>query len=178
MINAGITAVARPSAAGVLITLGSAVGIALLGLWKASHSERSSGESSSEHESIQAVERIFRFLEDRDRNTRDAGAKLAGRVRNRGDAASPPSHPQASGEFGPALVHVPTGSKNLNHEVTATILVIASTGATLIVGHEAPCCFSGLSLPNHIPRLHRLHIANQGNSLDKFLALATRRRRS
>ena len=52
MINAGITAVARPSAAGVFITLGSAVGIALLGRWKASHSERSSGESCSEHESI------------------------------------------------------------------------------------------------------------------------------
>jgi len=59
------------------------------------------------------------------------------------------------------LENSPTGSKNLNHEVIATTLVIASTGAMLIVGHEAPCRFSGLSLPNQIPRLH---IAKEGNS--------------
>jgi hypothetical protein len=37
------------------------------------------------------------------------------------------------------------------NEVLATRLVIASTGAMLIVGHEAPCRYIGLSLPNRIP---------------------------
>jgi hypothetical protein len=44
--------------------------------------------------------------------------------------------------FGPVtngLKNSPTGSKNFNHEVLATTLVIASTGAMLLVGHEAPC---------------------------------------
>ena len=43
------------------------------------------------------------------------------------------------------LENSPTGSKNLNHEVLATTLVIASTGAMLIVGHEAPCRLTALA---------------------------------
>ena len=59
------------------------------------------------------------------------------------------------------LENSPTGSKDRYIQVLATMPVIASTGAMLIVGHEAPCRFSGLSLPNQIPRLH---IAKEGNS--------------
>ena len=40
------------------------------------------------------------------------------------------------------LENSPTGSKNLNHEVLATTLVIASTGAMLPVGHEAPAAIA------------------------------------
>jgi hypothetical protein len=44
--------------------------------------------------------------------------------------------------FGPVtngLRNSPTGSKDHYYDVLATTLVIASTGAMLIVGHEAPC---------------------------------------
>jgi len=44
-------------------------------------------------------------------------------------------------------------SKGRCNEALATRLVIASTGATLIVGHEAHVV-SGLSLPNRIPGPH------------------------
>jgi hypothetical protein len=43
------------------------------------------------------------------------------------------------------LRNSPTGSKDLYNEALATILVIASTGAMLIVGHEAPCRLSALA---------------------------------
>src|SRR4029077_7058893 len=43
------------------------------------------------------------------------------------------------------LRNSPTGSKGRYHEVLATKLVIASTGAMLIVGHEAPCRISALA---------------------------------
>ncbi len=43
------------------------------------------------------------------------------------------------------LENSPTGSKNRYHEVLATTLVIASTGAMLIVGHETPCRISALA---------------------------------
>ena len=43
------------------------------------------------------------------------------------------------------LKNSPTGSKNLNDQILATRLVIASTGAMLIVGHEAPCRFAALA---------------------------------
>jgi len=43
------------------------------------------------------------------------------------------------------LENSPTGSKNRYHQVLATTLVIASTGAMLIVGHEAPCRISALA---------------------------------
>lgn len=35
MVNAGITAAVRPTLPGILITIGSAIGIVLLGRWKA-----------------------------------------------------------------------------------------------------------------------------------------------
>src|SRR5258707_15815272 len=44
--------------------------------------------------------------------------------------------------FGPVtngLKNSPTGSKGRYNKVLATRLVIASTGAMLIVGHETPC---------------------------------------
>jgi len=50
--------------------------------------------------------------------------------------------------LGPAangLRNSPTGSKGHYNEVLATRLVIASTGAMLIVGHEAPCRISALA---------------------------------
>ena len=50
--------------------------------------------------------------------------------------------------FGPVtngLKNSPTGSKDRYHEVLATRLVIASTGAMLTVGHEAPCRISALA---------------------------------
>src|SRR5260370_41712011 len=50
--------------------------------------------------------------------------------------------------FGPVtngLRNSPTGSKGRYIQVLATRLVIASTGAMLIVGHEAPCRISALS---------------------------------
>jgi Gram-negative bacterial TonB protein C-terminal len=50
--------------------------------------------------------------------------------------------------LGPAangLRNSPTGSKGHYNEVLATRLVIASTGATLIVGHESPCRISALA---------------------------------
>ncbi len=43
------------------------------------------------------------------------------------------------------LRNSPTGSKNRYHEVLATKLVIANTGAMLIVGHEAPFRISALA---------------------------------
>ena len=43
------------------------------------------------------------------------------------------------------LRNSPTGSKNRYHEVLATRLVIASTGAMLIVGHKAPFRISALA---------------------------------
>jgi hypothetical protein len=57
--------------------------------------------------------------------------------------------------------------------VLATRLVIASTGAMLIVGHEAPCRFAALAC-----RIESRIKFAKGETLDKFLALATRRRRS
>src|SRR5216684_3045008 len=78
--------------------------------------------------------------------------------------------------FGPVtngLRNSPTGSKGRYNAVLATRLVIASTGAMLIVGHEAPCRISALAC-----RIEsRKHTGKEG-TLDKFLALATRRRRS
>src|SRR5260370_11032146 len=50
--------------------------------------------------------------------------------------------------FGPVtngLRNSPTGSKGRYIQVLATRLVIASTGAMLIVGHEAPCRISSLA---------------------------------
>src|SRR5260370_3771951 len=50
--------------------------------------------------------------------------------------------------FGPVtngLRNSPTGSKGRYIQVLATRLVIASTGAMLIVGHEAPCRISALA---------------------------------
>ncbi len=50
--------------------------------------------------------------------------------------------------FGPVtngLRNSPTGSKNRYHKVLATKLVIANTGAMLIVGHEAPFRISALA---------------------------------
>ena len=50
--------------------------------------------------------------------------------------------------FGPVtngLKNSPTGSKGRYSEVLATRLVIASTGAMLIVGHEAPVRISALA---------------------------------
>ena len=44
-----------------------------------------------------------------------------------------------------------TGSKNRYHEVLATTLAIASTGAMLIVGHEAPCRLAALARRTEIP---------------------------
>jgi hypothetical protein len=49
---------------------------------------------------------------------------------------------------GPAtngLGNSPAGSKGFYNEVLATRLVIASTGAKLIVGHEAPFRISALT---------------------------------
>src|SRR5215469_612353 len=43
------------------------------------------------------------------------------------------------------LENSPTGSKNLSCKVLATTLVIASTGAMLLVGHEAPCRLTALA---------------------------------
>src|SRR5262249_41281639 len=37
------------------------------------------------------------------------------------------------------------GSKNPKHEILATILVIAGTGAMLLVWHEAPCSLAALA---------------------------------
>ena len=56
--------------------------------------------------------------------------------------------------FGPVtngLKNSPTGSKNRYREVLATTLVIASTGAMLIVGHEAPCRLAALACRTEIP---------------------------
>jgi hypothetical protein len=50
--------------------------------------------------------------------------------------------------FGPVtngLRNSPTGSKGRYSAVLATRLVIASTGAMLTVGHEAPCRISALA---------------------------------
>jgi hypothetical protein len=50
--------------------------------------------------------------------------------------------------FGPVtngLRNSPTGSKGRYIQVLATTLAIASTGAMLIVGHEAPCRISALA---------------------------------
>jgi hypothetical protein len=50
--------------------------------------------------------------------------------------------------FGPVtngLKNSPTGSKGRYNKVLATRLVIASTGAMLTVGHEAPCRISALA---------------------------------
>jgi hypothetical protein len=50
--------------------------------------------------------------------------------------------------FGPVtngLRNSPTESKGRYHEVLGTRLVIASTGAMLIVGHEALCRISALA---------------------------------
>jgi hypothetical protein len=58
------------------------------------------------------------------------------------------------------LRNSPTGSKGLYHEVLATRLVIASTGAMLTVGHEAPCRISALAC-----RIEsRDHTGKEGNS--------------
>jgi hypothetical protein len=46
------------------------------------------------------------------------------------------------------------GVKGPYNKVFATRQVIASTGAMPIVGHEAPCRYIGLSLPNRIPESH------------------------
>ena len=58
--------------------------------------------------------------------------------------------------FGPVtngLKNSPTGSKGRYNEALATRLVIASTGAMLPVGHEAPCRLAALACrtesPNH-----------------------------
>lgn len=40
MVNAGVTVIGRPSTAGVLITLGSALGLVLVGRWKANRLHR------------------------------------------------------------------------------------------------------------------------------------------
>jgi len=65
--------------------------------------------------------------------------------------------------FGPVtngLKNSPTGSKGRYNKVLATKLVIASTGAMLTVGHEAPCRISALAC-----RIEsRNHIGKQGNS--------------
>jgi hypothetical protein len=65
--------------------------------------------------------------------------------------------------FGPVtngLKNSPTGSKGRYNKVLATKLVIASTGAMLIVGHEAPCRISALAC-----RIEsRNYIGKQGNS--------------
>jgi hypothetical protein len=56
--------------------------------------------------------------------------------------------------FGPVtngLRNSPTGSKGRYNEVLATILVIASTGAMLIVGHEAPCRLTVLACRTESP---------------------------
>ena len=50
-----------------------------------------------------------------------------------------------AGQIHSGLKNSPTGSKDLNHEVLATTLVIASTGAMLPVGHEAPCRLAALA---------------------------------
>lgn len=55
------------------------------------------------------------------------------------------------------------------NEVLATILVIASTGAMLPVGHEAPCRLAALACRTE----SRITLA-EPRTLDKFLALATR----
>jgi len=63
--------------------------------------------------------------------------------------------------FGPVtngLRNSPTGSKD--REVLATTLVIASTGAMLIVGHEAPCRLSALACRSEAPN----HTGKVGNS--------------
>ena len=63
--------------------------------------------------------------------------------------------------FGPVtngLRNSPTGSKD--REVLATTLVIASTGAMLIVGHEAPCRLSALACRSESTST----LANSGNS--------------
>jgi hypothetical protein len=72
------------------------------------------------------------------------------------------------------LGNSPTGSKGRYNEALATRLVIASTGATLTVGHEAPCRLAALACRTESPD----HTLAKGRTLDKFLALATRRRRS
>jgi len=65
--------------------------------------------------------------------------------------------------FGPVtngLENSPTGSKGRYNKVLATKLVIASTGAMLIVGHEAPCRISALAC-----RIEsRDHIGKQGDA--------------
>ena len=79
--------------------------------------------------------------------------------------------------FGPVtngLRNSPTGSKYRYHEVLATKLEIANTGAMLIVGREAPFRISALACRIESPE----HTGKAENSLDKFLALATRQRRS
>ena len=62
--------------------------------------------------------------------------------------------------FGPVtngLRNSPTGSKGRYNEALATRLVIASTGAMLPVGHEAPCRLAALACriesPNHIGKV-------------------------
>src|SRR5215470_5043748 len=78
--------------------------------------------------------------------------------------------------FGPVtngLKNSPTRSKGRYNEALATILVIASTGAMLTVGHEAPCRLAALACRTE----PRATLAKE-RALDKFLALATRRRRS
>src|SRR5216684_1159143 len=65
--------------------------------------------------------------------------------------------------FGPVtngLRNSPTGSKGRYNAVLATRLVIASTGAMLIVGHEAPCRISALAC-----RIEsRKHTGKEGDS--------------
>lgn len=43
MVNAGLTAMVRPSTAGMFLTVGAALGIVLLGRWKASRDRTSQG---------------------------------------------------------------------------------------------------------------------------------------
>jgi hypothetical protein len=69
----------------------------------------------------------------------------------------------ARAAFGPVtngLRNSPTGSKDRYIQVLATRLVIASTGAMLIVGHEAPCRLSALACRIESPD----HTGKEGNS--------------
>jgi hypothetical protein len=52
------------------------------------------------------------------------------------------------------LGNSPTGSKGRYSEALATRLVIASTGAMLIVGHEAPCRLAALAAEPHPRTTH------------------------
>jgi hypothetical protein len=79
--------------------------------------------------------------------------------------------------FGPVtkgLENLPIGVKEPSPRTAlATMPAIASTGAVLTVGHEAPFHISALAC-----RIGSWDHTGKQGTLDKFLALATRRRRS